>query len=172
MLPLRWNDLAKHSGVVIDPNHTQVNIALKSRKNRPDGVEIIRPCLCGTERHPLCAVHALINFRSFRNFPNGYTGSIFSTPYTSFLRLLREDLAALNVPDAEKYSSKAFRRGTAMEMANSGHPLAEILVAGQWKSSAFAHYLSTKDVDFESLFRLIDKADEPDDAHTTKRKRP
>ena len=59
-----------------------------------------------------------------------------------------------------------------MEMANSGHSLAEILVAGQWKPSAFAHYLSTKDVHFESLFRPIDKADEPDDAQTTKRRRP
>ena len=67
------------------------------------------------------------------------------------------------MPKSAKFGTKAFRRGTALEMANSGQYIAEILVAGEWKSSAFAHYLSSKDVDFEGLFRLIDKADEKDD---------
>ena len=89
----------------------------------------------------------------------GY-GTIFSTPYSTFLRILREDLQALNIQNSQKYGSKAFRRGTALEMANSGHSL----VAGGWKSSAFAHYLSSKDVDIQGIFRLIDQTDEQDDA--------
>ena len=163
LLPLCWNRLDQHSRVVFDPENRHVKILLKSRKNRPEGDEIVRPCLCRGEKHPLCAVHALISYRNFRQFPAGYSGAIFSTSYTTFLRQLRADLKALEVPNSAKFGTKAFRRGTALEMANSGHSLAEILVAGGWKSSAFAHYLSSKDVDFEGLFRLIDKADEKDD---------
>ena len=44
-----------------------------------------------------------------------------------------------------------------MEMANSGHSLDEILVAGQWKSSAFAHYLSTGTLILRASLGLLTK---------------
>ena len=46
----------------------------------------------------------------------------------------------LNVPDANKYSSNAFRYGHAQQMVSDGARLCEILAAGDWKSAAFLCY--------------------------------
>ena len=41
----------------------------------------------------------------------------------------------------------AFRRGMAQDMLARGDPLAEILLAGGWRSGGFLRYLSRQDLD-------------------------
>ena len=53
LLPLCWNRLDQHSRVVFDPENRHVKILLKSRKNRPEGDEIVRPLLVQGREAPI-----------------------------------------------------------------------------------------------------------------------
>ena len=60
------------------------------------------------------------------------------------LRLsLRRRLSLLGVAHWDEYGLHSFRRGHAMDLAEWGGDLAEIIRAGGWKSSAFRFYLES-----------------------------
>ena len=77
--------------------------------------------------------------------------------------MLRAHLSALKVPDANEYSTKAFRRGTAREMLDSQSSLAEVLVAGQWRSAAFLLYIDKMDVEEDAVFAALDSLSDEED---------
>ena len=53
------------------------------------------------------------------------------------------------------YFSKAFRRGTAMELLKQGGRLGDILEAGQRRSPAFLQYMLRADIDELAVFDMI-----------------
>ena len=53
--------------------------------------------------------------------------------------------------DASKYRTHDFRRGHAEDLRLSGAPLAEILKAGDWRSSAFLDYLDRARMETELI---------------------
>ena len=57
-------------------------------------------------------------------------------------RILKAILGRLNIDFAEKYSTKAFRRGAAMDIMASGSTLAQIMRSAGWHSQAFRAYLT------------------------------
>ena len=76
---------------------------------------------------------------------------------------LRTDLGLLAVPDAQRFTLKAFRAGKVSHMAAVGDSLAIALAAGEWRSSAFLHNVSETDVD---KYRILDSAVAEDDEET------
>ena len=129
-------------------------MALKSRKNRPDGSRLVRGCWC-RECKATCPVHVLGPLLGERRsgtklFPQA-TAAVA-------LRVLREMLGILGIPKAELYRTHDFRRGHAKDLQLSGvwlhvvrfaclcllrigAPLYRILAAGEWRSPAFLLYL-------------------------------
>jgi len=53
----------------------------------------------------------------------------------------RRFLSLFGVQDAPAFDTKATRRGHTQDLVDSGAPLAEILLAGQWRSRAFHCYV-------------------------------
>ena len=107
-------------------------------------------------------------FNLFVIFPRPIRGRYFQHRTPLFFAF-SEQIAQRSMSSMQKIwlFKKPFRRGTTTEMANSGHSLDEILVAGQWKSSAFAHYLSTGTLILRASLGLLTKQ-----MSRTMRKRP
>ena len=57
------------------------------------------------------------------------------------------------------YGTHDLRRGHAEDMRESGCTLAEILAAGQWKSSAFLSYLDEADLEKDVAFAVAIESD-------------
>jgi hypothetical protein len=118
----------------------KICLRLLRRKNRSKGSgTLFRVCSCGERPSATCPVHVLWD-RFLGTFPEG------AEPWSSITSggardPLRRILALLHVPDAAKYRTQDLRRGHAEDMRRSGCSLAEILRAGQWKSTAFLKYL-------------------------------
>ena len=94
------------------------------------------------------------------------------TPHVAIQRV-RLILQKLGVPNANEYGTHDFRRGHAeagtscpclhcildtilpvQDMRRSGCPLAKILAAGQWKSSAFLRYLDAENLETDSAYEV------------------
>ena len=75
---------------------------------------------------------------------------------------LHRILRVPRVPDAAKYGTHDFRRGHADDMRRSGSTLAEILAAGQWKSSAFMNYINEAELQQEVAIAVAIEADVED----------
>ena len=74
-------------------------------------------------------------------------------------RILKGTLRSMKIPDANSYSTHAFRRGASMELKNSGSNLAQILKTVGWNSSAFRAYLSfveDEEVNIRSILANVD----------------
>jgi hypothetical protein len=71
-------------------------------------------------------------------------------------------LVLLSVPDAEKFSLKAFRAGKATELARSGSALGTILAAGEWRSNAFMRYVDEDAVDSSAVLGMVMDASDSD----------
>ena len=63
------------------------------------------------------------------------------------------------VPNATCYGTHDFRRGHAEDMRIAGCTLADILAAGQWKSSAFLKYLNEAELDRDLAFAVATESD-------------
>ena len=168
-VPLRWNELATHSKIEVSQvpgGPSSIVLSLKSRKNMPGGSKLIRKCLCSqTARHILCPVCALRDH--FRRF-GGESGRVFKQlTYSSFSKVLRDHVTQLRVPSAHAYTSKVFRRGSAMQLVKSGGSLAEVLTAGQWRSPAFLMYVAKSEVDECAVFQAMALADESSDVNVS-----
>ena len=73
----------------------------------------------------------------------------------NFNRILKTVLKKLSIPEAERYSSHGFRRGTAQDLKEKGSPWAVVATAGLWNSPAFRGYVDmSKDVE-TSVARLF-----------------
>ena len=126
---------------IIWRENDDICLRLKTRKNRRSGSGVMRrtcSCLGGKST---CLVHTL--WESWLDFwPEGEAPWADLSPQ-HVIRRLRADLAAMTFPvsDPEKYGTHDFRRGHAEDMRASGRPLADILHAGQWKSTAFLRYV-------------------------------
>ena len=70
--------------------------------------------------------------------------------YAVLTRGLRVALKAVGVSNAREYTTHAFRRGHARDIAQSGTGLATILGAGQWRSAAFAKYLNKDTLEMQA----------------------
>ena len=71
-------------------------------------------------------------------------------------------LEKLRVPRAKAYRLHDFRRGHAQDMAAKGRTLAQILRAGDWRSSAFAIYLDTPDIQARAVVETALNAEDSD----------
>ena len=157
LIPLCSDSLDTHSAV--RHNENTIWFHLRSRKNWPNGATIARKCICNSKRHVLCALHALIHFVQRTQRPASEKGRLFQVTYPKFLRELKHDLAALGVPKAMFFTTKCFRRGSAMEILKRGGNLATVLKAGQWRSHAFLNYLEESEIDTLTLFQVVDDAE-------------
>ena len=113
-----------------------VFLSMRRRKNRPSGSgKLARICCCKGGASPMCPVHTLWD-RFLAHLPEG------AEPWKQVsaaeaLHRLRRLLQKLAIPSASKYRTHDLRRGHAEDMRQCGCTMAEILQAGQWKSSAF-----------------------------------
>ena len=83
----------------------------------------------------------------------------------AILKALRQLLALIGVQDAELYGTHNCRRGHSDDMVRAGRGLAEILVAGGWRSAG-GHKPYTDRVDLEmracleAHFAMLDEPDQ------------
>jgi len=74
----------------------------------------------------------------------------------------RKLLTALGVASAGKYATHDFRRGHAQDLLESGATLAQILAAGQWRSSRFLGYLKEAELERDVAFLVSIESDDED----------
>ena len=91
-------------------------LVLKTRKNRPQGSELVRKCWCAASR-TTCPVHVLGRF-----FQKEGTGARpFHLISADVARTtLRAILQHMGVAEADTYNTKDFRRGHALDLQLSG----------------------------------------------------
>ena len=156
LLPLCSSNLSGHSSMetVWRKGELCLAISLRSRKNRPEGVTMIRRCMCTKlERATLCPVHAFVEWQ---RCTGRVDGRMFpGIDYVRFTRVMRAHLVAVIGTEGGEYTSHGFRRGTAQAMLTSGSNLAEILSAGDWRSPAFLAYLEQADVEEEAVLDAL-----------------
>ena len=147
---LRW-----HSYVTVESGPPlRVRITWAKRKHAPAGDSAVRTCTCRPNDDTsslLCGPCALLGqMRAQRLWPPdsastaalraplfpGHQGAAGRTALVSLA-------GALGLPT----QWHAFRRGMAQDMLERGDALAEILLAGGWRSGAFLRYLSRADLD-------------------------
>ena len=135
----------------------EVCLRIARRKNRPNGSGTMRrKCTCKGGQMT-CAIHMLWE-QFFEKLDDGEKPWAHIAAGTARSRL-RQILCRLDIKEAGKYGTQDFRRGHAeaplcfralyidlipcrlQDMRTSGCTLAEILLAGQWKSIAFLKYL-------------------------------
>ena len=71
-------------------------------------------------------------------------------------------LSLLGHNDASEVTLKSVKAGRATSLAASGHSIDEILIAGEWKSSAFLKYCQADDLSVSTLLHVV-LADDPED---------
>jgi len=152
----------RHSAVVFatDPksNLLKLVIRLRRRKHRQAGSLLKRSCSCGKTNDPeTCAVHSMLAWVSAQGVRQGEhilrmrDGS--QPTAGKALSALKRVLGVLGVPNAAAVSFKAFRAGKATSMASSGYTLAQILNAGEWRSSAYIKYVDETLADEQEVLR-------------------
>ena len=137
---------SRHSGVWVAGDH-HLCLRLRRRKNRPQGSLLKRPCTCATTSRQFCVVCRILARLKLRETAS----PLWELTSDQALKQLRRLLALLAVPNAQKYTLKAFRAGKATALAASGKSLGVILAVGEWRSSAFLSYVDTDAVDHAQL---------------------
>ena len=133
-------------------------VRLAYRKNLGVGAILKRPFFCGLQTPKAistCPDHSLWPAIKARLHP----GSCLFSPINrrNFNRVLKSILAKLQVPQADRYSPHAFRRGSAQELNETGAPLPVIASAGAWRSNAVRGYIdlaSNVESNVKQLFRV------------------
>lgn len=171
--------LAQGAQSIIWREDDEICVRLLRRKNRPRGSGTMRRrCSCAGGVST-CAVHTLWE-RFFALLPDGTRPWAGVNPCQARARL-RRLLQVLGVADANAYGTHDFRRGhaeagcwtmrvqtlwmhscllLAQDMRACGHPLAEILAAGQWKSSSFIKYVKEAELEKEVAYQVAIQSDE------------
>ena len=129
---------------------------LRRRKNKRNGSKLTRHCWCRTCKST-CPVHALGTF--IGNYEFGQKPFKNVTAAES-LKILREILANVGLPDAHLYRTHDMRRGHALDLQLSGASLYEILTAGEWRSPAFLKYLDMHRLEADAVLQAhVDESD-------------
>ena len=129
-------------GIRVIGDSPRLVLKLKKRKLNKTGAIMMRPCFCdGTGLVPagLCPLHNFWPLIQQQILP----GELLfpSLQNKNLNRILKAILKRMGVESAEKYSTKAFRRGAAMDIMASGSALAQIMRSAGWHSQAFRAYL-------------------------------
>ena len=115
---------------------------LKMRKLNKTGAIMMRPCFCdgeGLAPAGFCQIHDFWPIIQRSNLPGE---GLFPTLHPKNLNgILKAISGRLEIESATKYSTKAFRRGAAMDIMASGSTLAQIMRSAGWRSQAFRAYL-------------------------------
>ena len=173
LLPLQSNGRAGkpassldwHSQITLEapPPRPRVRLTWRTRKNRPQGDSAVRSCTCGSslESRLLCGPCAVLGAvrdaaRAGRSPSSRLFPDLQGSAHTA-------SLSALAVPLGLKPAWHAFRRGMAQDMLARGDPLAEILLAGGWRSGAFLRYLCRIEVDKEVALHYAQVDSGPED---------
>ena len=144
---LSESDTRWHSQVIFSAS--AVTIRLRTRKNAPEGAELVRSCECSGRPHLLCGFCSLsAQIKSRTLLPQG---RIWPFSPAQGLVLLKSACKHLDIIIS---GWQVFRRGAARDMLNSGCTIAQILSAGGWRSGAFLRYLTRRDVDQRSALEL------------------
>ena len=119
------------------------------RKNLPSGCILRRPCFCYLANRKdalICPIHVFWQLIRCRVDPGQ---PIFSSVNRrNFNRILKAVMAKLHIPEADMYSSHAFRRGAAQELKESGSHWSVVASSGAWHSPAFRGYVDlSRDVE-------------------------
>jgi len=114
----------------------RVQLKLLERKNKPEGSLIQRDCWC-SKCKVTCPVHGL--WPLVEPLKNG-TQLFKGVSGQDAICAIRQCLKRLGVKGSSKYTTKAFRRGHARQLADEGASLCTILAAGEWGSKAFMVY--------------------------------
>jgi len=132
-------------------------LALKRRKNRPQGSRLVRGCWC--KKSPKsCPVHKLGGFLNEHRAGDSPFKGISAACALDTLRMI---LADLGVENAHVSRTHDFRRGHARDLQASGAPLYVILAAGEWSSPAFMSYLDFWKLEADAVVQAhVDESDE------------
>ena len=117
---------------------------LKTRKHRQRGSDLRAGCRCADPLNPRRAFGCCLacHSRSYLSkFNKGDT--LWSFQPSLVLKRAKEALVTLGVPRAQYVSFTSWRAGRATQMAQCGLSLADILMAGECRSIAFARYCLT-----------------------------
>ena len=129
-----------------------LTVFLQRRKNAPEGAELLRSCVCKEAPRTLCGVCALqAQIRHHSSLHKSPKDPLFNITASAGLIQIRRGCSELGLPNISWHS---FRRSAARDMMSRGCSLAQILMAGGWRSSAFLRYLCKKDVDARMSLEL------------------
>ena len=135
-------------GVRYDGNEPFLICKLSRRKNLTSGCILRRPCFCfltAKRAASICPIHVFWQHIRCRVEPGDFLFKNINQ--RNFNRVLKAVLAKLGVPEAARYSSHGFRRGTSQELKESGSPWTVVASSGIWHSPCFRGYLDmSKDV--------------------------
>ena len=144
-------------GLGIFPNCNQFLVSkLRARKHTRIGSIIFRPCFFRGD------VLGCANLRPIRDFWRAVASSTVAHEplFPSLLkknvnRVLKGMLSAMNVEDASKYSTHAFRRGASIELKRPSSSFAEALKTVGWSSASFCSYLSFAEGESDNIRRIL-----------------
>ena len=113
--------------------------------------------MCASEGKILCAVCGLgVRCKDLR-----LDDRVFDISASRFSRSLREFAGMVDLPDAVRYGSHAFRRGMAQDIIKAGGNLATLMRAGQSNSGAYRVYLQNHVLEEDAIAQLlIDHSDD------------
>ena len=142
----------RHSAVWVQAD--VLHIRLARRKHRPDGSLLRIPCCCS--RDEFCPVHFATDVFAL---PDG-TKIIDMSPHSA-MNTVKRIAGLLGLPHIDAVGWKAWRAGRATAMANDGCTISSILLAGEWRSHAFARYVDESAIDPKLLLgSTLDASDE------------
>ena len=140
------NGLGQARGNIIHQEGDTMVLTLAKRKIKPPDSVLARKCWCCASAItcPVHAIEPLLAELADGPLFVGITPKIATNE-------LRRRLSCLGVAGAEEHVLRDFRRGHAMDLAESGAPLWQILLAGEWKSPAFLLYLDLNKIEMEAI---------------------
>ena len=129
---------------------------LSKSKNMRSGAILRRPCFCsipGRSAHKLCPVHAIWPSIWARVQPGEL---IFGNLRSSNInRVLKAALKRIKIPNAGKYTSRAFRRGAATDLKETGSRRSSVSTLGNWRSLACKGYVGLSDELSQDIAQLF-----------------
>ena len=165
---LPQSSLEWHSMIQLSRDEQSVHITLRSRKNEAKGCTIARKCICQSQGALLCGVCSIkAMITEHQESGHAPSKSIFHAIDMKRAReIIRDTARKLNIPELQSFNWHFIRRGMATDMLRYGSSMAQILVAGGWRSNAFIRYLLQQDLDEKEAANIcIDQSESEDDGH-------
>ena len=129
---------------------------LAYRKNLPAGCILRRPCFCALT---MVAAHALrpVHFCWHAVRRRCRSGELLTPIITrrNVNNILRAILKKMDLPYAERYSSRGFRQGASSDLQTAGSQWSTSANLGDWRSLAFKGYVDLANELSRDLSRLL-----------------